>query len=231
MGQEEDSKRAIEEQNVLMEQRLSNFLRHNQYEKALDLALQLEKPREVLKVLTSLVESEVQKGETGLGILQQHVTKWPLEKVQQILTYCRDWNTRARNSHLAMLVVQAITTSIPAKTLASTDGLPQILAGITPYAERHFDRLDRMYSNAFLLDYTLFSMGSLDDENSIQEDFAKWEVQSKYVLPPKAADFRIQVGGSIIHGLTKKTNDEEGDIMSIGYSDSSDDDSSDDDST
>ena len=59
-----------------------------------------------------------------------------------MLTYCREWNTRARNSHIAMLVVKAVVTTIPAAKLATEyDGIPKILAGIAPYAERHFDRL------------------------------------------------------------------------------------------
>ena len=224
--QEEDTKRVTEEKNIMMEQRLSNHLRYKEYEKALDIALDLEKPRMVLKVLTSIVENDVQKGQTGLRTLQQHAKTWPMEKIQQILKYCRDWNTRARNSHLAMLVVQAVVTSIPAHTLAATDGLPELFAGITPYAERHFDRLDRMHANAFLLDYTLFSMGVIDDDGTAQKEYANWEAKSKLILPPKKIDGRIQVGGHTVVGLIKamdSDDDDNDEVMSIGDSDSSDD--------
>jgi U3 small nucleolar RNA-associated protein 13 len=118
-----------------------------------------------------------------------------------------------------------VVTSIPAHTLAAADGVPEIFAGITPYAERHFDRLDRMYANAFLLDYTLFSMGVLDDDGSAQKEYASWESKCKLVLPPKLLDGRIQVGGSTVVGLGKPTENDGSDIevMSIGDSDSSDD--------
>eukprot|EP00548_Thalassiothrix_antarctica_P013995 CAMPEP_0194166932 /NCGR_PEP_ID=MMETSP0154-20130528/2403_1 /TAXON_ID=1049557 /ORGANISM="Thalassiothrix antarctica, Strain L6-D1" /LENGTH=960 /DNA_ID=CAMNT_0038877747 /DNA_START=19 /DNA_END=2901 /DNA_ORIENTATION=+ len=223
--QEEDLMRAVDEQNILLEQRLSNHVLHKEFEKALDLALDLERPRQILRVLNSIVEKDVQKDETGLMTLKRHVKTWSLEKVKKILTYCRDWNTRARNSHLAMLVVQAVVMSIPAQTLAKEEGIPQILAGITPYAERHFKRLDKMYTNAFLLDFTLTSMGSLDTEDNSQMDFQAWEKNSKHVLPPEKVDGRIQIGGSIILGGNKvsEASDEE-EIVSIGDSESSSDD-------
>jgi U3 small nucleolar RNA-associated protein 13 len=226
--QEDDTKRQAEEKNILLEQRLVNHLRYKEFEKALDIALDLEKPMQVLKVVTSIVENDVQKGETGLSTLQGHVKTWPMEKVRQILKYCRDWNTRARNSHLAMLIVQAVVTNIPAHTLAATDGLPEIFAGITPYAERHFDRLDRLYADAYLLDYTLFSMGILDDDGTAQEAYSDWEAKSKLVLPPKAIDGRIQRGGAIVIGVSKTTGDDDesdDEVISVGQSDSSDDES------
>ena len=227
--QEEATKRATEEKNIQLEQQLANHLRYKEYEQALDIALDLEKPRQVLKVLTAIVEKDVQKGQTGLRTLQQHTKTWPMEKVTQILKYCRDWNTRARNSHLAMLVVQAVVTSIPAHTLAAAEGLPEIFAGITPYAERHFDRLDRMYANAFLLDYTLFSMGVIEDDGSAQKEYASWESKCKLVLPPTQLDGRIQIGGNTVVGQRKSADadDSDNEIVSIGDSDSSDDEGAD----
>lgn len=46
----DDAVRVAEEQNILMEQKLSNHLRHKQYEKALEIALELDKPNQVLRV-------------------------------------------------------------------------------------------------------------------------------------------------------------------------------------
>jgi U3 small nucleolar RNA-associated protein 13 len=226
--QDEVTKRVEEEKNIILEQRLANHLRYKEYEKALDIALDLEKPRQVLKVLTSIVENDIQKGHsTGLRTLRDHCrTSWSMDKVTQILKYCRDWNTRARNSHMAMLVVQAVVTSIPAHKLAETEELAQVFAGITPYAERHFDRLDRMHANAYLLDYTLFSMGSLDDDGTTQKEYADWEAKSKLVLPPKKVDGRIQIGGNTVVGMSdpklmSEEDEEDGDdaeVMSIGDS-------------
>jgi len=214
--------REAEEQNIFMEQKLSNHLRHKQYEKALEIALELDKPYQVLKVLTQIVEKDT-KNSRGIETLQKHVVKWSPDRLKQMLKYCREWNTRARNSHIAMLVVKAVVTSIPAAKLASKyEGVPEILAGIAPYAERHFDRLDRMVGDSYLLDFTLFSMGSLHGSNN--EGYNEWAERSKYVLPPKEAEGKIQIGGSLIVGGKKNkghdSDSSDDDIVTIGESDS-----------
>jgi U3 small nucleolar RNA-associated protein 13 len=126
---------------------LANHLRHKEYGKALEIALQVDKPSQVLKVITSIIENEIQQG-NGLTSLRSHAKRWDMERVAQVLKYCRNWNTRARNASIAMMMVKAIVTSIPVDQLASAQGIPEILAGITPYAERHYDRLDRLHTRS-----------------------------------------------------------------------------------
>lgn len=174
------------------------------------------------QVLNEIVEKDNKTGQ-GIETLQKHAAKWSPERLKQLLKYCREWNTRARNSHIAMLVVKAVVTTIPAAKLASSyEGVPEILAGIAPYAERHFDRLDRMVGDSYLLDFTLFSMGSLHGTNN--EGLDEWTERSKYVLPPKETDGRIQIGGSLIVGGKKHagsdsgSSDDEDDIVTIGDS-------------
>lgn len=170
------------------------------------------------------------KNNRGVETLQKHALKWDLERLTQILKYCREWNTRARNSHIAMLVVKAVVTTIPSKKLSEMDGIPQIMAGIAPYAERHFDRLDRMVENSYLMDFTLFSMGSL--HGTSDDTYSEWVARSKYVLPPSAVDGRIQVGGSLLVGATKKNAADSSDdssnesVVTVGESDSSEDEDS-----
>ena len=221
--QVEDETRATEEKSILLEQRLANHLRYKEYDQALGLALELNKPRQVLKVLSSILEQDVSK---GLQNLQGHVKGWDMDRTKQVLQYCRDWNTRSRNSHLAMLVVQAVVTTIPVSDLASAEGIPEILAGIVPYSERHFDRLDTLYGSTYLLDFTLYHMGALDmdeDKNEDKnEDYNLWEKRSKLVLPPKHLDGRIQKGGTPIVGGEGGGGDDD-EVMTVGESDSSDD--------
>lgn len=150
--------------------------------------------------------------------------KWSSDRLKKMLTYCREWNTRARNSQIAMIVINAVVTAIPAAKIAlSLEGVPEILAGVAPYAERHFDRLDRMVGDSYILDYTLTSMGSL--HGSANELYSEWAERSKYVLPPKEADGKIQIGGSLIVGGKKSSGNDsdssdEDDVVTIGESDS-----------
>jgi hypothetical protein len=50
----DDAAREAEENNILMEQKLSNHLRNKRYEEALEIALKLDKPNQVLRVRLDL---------------------------------------------------------------------------------------------------------------------------------------------------------------------------------
>lgn len=173
------------------------------------------------------MEKDTKKGQS-LHTLQKHVAKWSPDRLKQMLKYCREWNTRARNSNIAMLTVKAVVTTIPAAKLATEyEGVPEILAGIAPYAGRHFDRLDRMVGDSYLLDFTLRSMGSLYGEQN--ESYDEWTKQSKHVMPPTEAEGRIQIGGSLVvsgkkvgHGDNSDDEDDDS-VVTIGESSSSDD--------
>jgi len=232
----ENAKQAEEEEAILMDQRLANHLRHKEYGEALELSLERDKPHQSLKVLTSIVESDIKKGQDRLFSLRNHAKDWSIERVTQVLRYCREWNTRARNSQVALLVVKAVVSTVPAHKLAAANGVPEILAGILPYAERHFDRLDRLYASSYLLDFALYAMGSLAATDiQAEEEFATWEAKSKLVLPPQHIDGRVQIGGKPLVGHGQAIFDSahedsgnEDEVLTIGESsDSESSDSSD----
>jgi U3 small nucleolar RNA-associated protein 13 len=218
----EEQNRKIDEQNILMEQKLANHLRFKEFEQALDIALDMDKPRQTLKVLIAIVENDLANDNNALTTLQKHLKNWDSKRIVQILTYCREWNTRARNSHISMLTVKAIFTSKAADELACINGLPEILEGILPYAERHFERIDKLYTNSFLVDFTLVSMGDL--ETVSVDEYVNWEKTSKLVLPPKKVDGRVQIGGQAVIGFRKADDDisttsSDNEVLTVGESD------------
>ena len=220
----EDAKFAEREEAILMDQNLANHLRNKEFSHALDIALKLDKPRLTLKVLSSIIKTDIQNKQNPIMSLQRYIHTWSMERVAQVLRFCREWNTRARNCDVAMLVIRAIVSVFPADDLAAADGVPEILAGVTPYAERHFDRVDKLNVSSHLLDYTERRLGSLEMEE--EKDFTIWEAQSKLVLPLRYSDGRMQVGGNALVGpaLTQKNDDSEDDVSTVGDSDSSDED-------
>jgi len=225
-----DAKHAEDEEVIMLDQKLANHLRHKEYAEALEIAFKRDKPQHALKVLTALMEGGLAEsaGGSSLDRLTQQARNWSNERIVQVLRYCREWNTRARTSHVAMAVCKAILTTFPAHELAGINVLPEILAGIFPYAERHFDRLDRLYTSSYLLDFALSSMGSLEEEThtTLQEDFVEWESTNRLVLPPKNVDGRTQLGGSTLVGSGSKRHSEHMDesddeVMTVGESSSS----------
>jgi len=174
---------------------------------------------------SSSSSSSSSSASTVSRVLQTHITSWDLDRIAQVLKYCREWNTRARNSALAMWVLQAIVTTVSVDRLTSKEAtetqhgsIPEIVTGITPYAERHFARLDRLHANSYLLDYLLVNMDSFDpilttttgssnkDEQDDEAEFALWESKSKLVLPPSFVDGRIQMGGKTIIGNSSSSS-------------------------
>ena len=222
---EEAAEHAKREEALMLDQRLANHIRHKEYSEALDITIQLDKPYQALKVFTAIIESNVEGGKDGIEPLRVLARGWSEEKMLRILQYCREWNTRARNCHVALLIVRAVVSTVPVHDLARMDGVPEIMAGIMPYAERHFERLDRLFESSFLIDFTLASMGSIGEVDSPGGDFNVWEASSKLVLPPVSADGRIQIGGNAVVGSFNRANHEsdEDEIITIG--ESSDDDS------
>ena len=108
------------------------------------------------------------------------------------------------------------------------------MACITPYAERHFERLDRLYTSTYFVDYLLANMGELTpSEDAVESErlFNDWAATSKLVFPPKYVDGRIQVGGQAIVGAAKPgldtdsdmDEDEDDEVHTIGDSSSGDD--------
>lgn len=207
--------RAEQEETILIDQQLANLLRHKEYKKALNIALEREKPFNALKILEKIHEQDIKEGKRTLSTLQTIIGFWPMERVVRILRYARDWNTRARNCHIAMLVVQAIVTSIPAHRLIAEEEVPEIVAGIIPYAERHFSRLDSLHSSSYLVNFVLTTMGALEDDDGETHDFNKWasSAQKRLVVPPKQNEGRADVGVQL--------SDEEYDsdaVVTVGYS-------------
>mmetsp|Transcript_8312 Transcript_8312/g.15661 ORF Transcript_8312/g.15661 Transcript_8312/m.15661 type:complete len:1054 (+) Transcript_8312:36-3197(+) len=215
----EQQSREEQEQIILKEQKLANHLRHNEYEQALDIALDMDKPRQVLKVLVAITENDVSNMKDAITTLQSYVKAWDTTRILQVLKYCREWNTRSRNSYISMITVKAIFTKFPADQLALVDGLAEVLSGIAPYAERHYERIDRLHSNSYLIDFALLSMGSMQ---SGDDDFILWEKSSKPVLPPKVIDGRVQVGGKDIVGFRADDGDStsSSEVLTVGESDS-----------
>jgi U3 small nucleolar RNA-associated protein 13 len=232
----EQARMAVEEEAILVDQQLANYLRRKEYGDALKISLERDKPHHALKILNAMIEIDVQKGQNGLVSIQNYIKGWNNEQILRMLRYCREWNTRARNSHVALLTVKAIVSTIPIHKLASISGVPEIVAGIIPYLERHYERIDRLHASSYLFDFALSSMGVIDasDTDAI-DDYKKWEANSKLMMPPKKVDGRIDVGGNVIVGAPRlvpqstmhfSDSDDQGndsdEIITIGESDDSD---------
>ncbi|XP_001601796.1 transducin beta-like protein 3 [Nasonia vitripennis] len=149
---QENKAKAIALQEELMkdEQKLANCLQAQKLTKALRLALKLQKPMHVLRIIEALVK----KGEEDLT-----TTIVDLKPSQQdeLLKCAVIWNTNARNFQVAQLVINTLLKEIGLENLQSVD-LKEKLQSMIPYTDRHLKRLTQHYQDLHLLSYTINSM-------------------------------------------------------------------------
>ena len=215
----EEQNNLEQERMILMEQKLANHLRFKEFDHAFNLALEMDKPRQTLKVLSSMIANDIVKENDPHFTLKRQIQSSDDKKLLQLLSYCRDWNTLSRNSHTSMLVMKAIFTTKPIDELSLIEGANTIIEGMMPYANRHFERIDKLFSGSFLVDFTLSSMGNLCVADN--DEYHSWQRQCSLVLPPKTMDGRIQEGGQAVvrpkrvHELEESSDD---DVITVGES-------------
>jgi len=211
---------------ILLEQRLNNYLYQKEYEKAFNLALRLDKPKMLLKVLNTLLSKESGEDVTKSNvqdILEKHIKTLEDDKIVQLLKYVRDWNTYARNATIAMIVLRAIIMAVPIfdKPMIQNKEVIDILSGIIPYMERHLERIDKLYMDSFILDYLVYVMSDGMDGIDVEEEeneYEDWVKSRKLVTAPGVKD-------------ENEMDVDDDTIVTVGETSSSDDDDDDDEST
>ncbi|XP_024001003.2 transducin beta-like protein 3 [Salvelinus sp. IW2-2015] len=85
------------------------------YLKALGLAISLDQPHTVLKVIKA-----IRQGEDGAKQLEKTVLKLRQDQKESMLRYCAVWNTNARSCLDAQAVIQVMLTHLSPEELLST---------------------------------------------------------------------------------------------------------------
>ncbi|KAI8072212.1 WD40-repeat-containing domain protein [Gilbertella persicaria] len=153
--QEEDLKE--KEQLIIKEQELQNFMRKKDYLNAILLALSLEQPFRLLGLFREVYESrpEGDKSITGSENIDIILAELSLENTGKLLTYARDWNTNAKHSDIAQVVIYAILSSRTSEELVEIPTAKELIDGLLPYTDRHYQRIDDLITQSFIIDYTL----------------------------------------------------------------------------
>eukprot|EP00127_Corallochytrium_limacisporum_P003363 Clim_evm52s148 gene=Clim_evmTU52s148 len=147
------AERAAREQEEMAEatkkeQELSNLVAEQRYLEAALLALTLERPFRLLTILRTCV-SDVALSD----IPRNFVKEMPDEQMGKLFQYCRDWNTSARNSAIAQVVIAELLKKYPPTKLTETPSLRPLIDALEVYSRRHFDRIGGLQQEAKLLDF------------------------------------------------------------------------------
>ncbi|XP_069125623.1 transducin beta-like protein 3 [Argopecten irradians] len=133
--EEKDGDRAKEEEFILHEQTLSNLIQQKKFLKAIILAIRLEQPFRVLKIMKEILMEN--KGEEDL---KTTLEKLRIDQIDTVLRFAAQWNTNSRHCHEAQLVVSSVLEIYTQEQLAEFPSIRSSLEGLLPYTERHFQR-------------------------------------------------------------------------------------------
>jgi U3 small nucleolar RNA-associated protein 13 len=152
---------------VEQEQAFFNAERAGEVTKAIDLALSLQRPGALLRVLTRLMNEDHANGDARLRECVGPLTK---EKLTKVLQCVREWNTNSRTCHIAQHVLAAVFRTHSMEELSKVPGITQIIEACRAYTMRHQSRLQRIYQGTFMVDTLLSRNGNIaDDEESVEQ--------------------------------------------------------------
>ncbi|CEI98202.1 hypothetical protein RMCBS344292_12317 [Rhizopus microsporus] len=155
--QEQEEELKEKEELIIKEQELQNFMRKKDYLNAILLALSLEQPYRLLHLFKEVSESrpEGDQSITGSENVDKILAELSIENIEKMLKYIRDWNTNAKHSDVAQTVLNAILMSRSAEEIVEIPSAKEIIDGLLPYTDRHYQRIDDLITQSFIIDYTL----------------------------------------------------------------------------
>ncbi|XP_060204098.1 protein TORMOZ EMBRYO DEFECTIVE [Lycium barbarum] len=150
-----------EEEGVLKGQELENALIDADYTRAIQIAFELRKPHKLLELFRGLFRKRDEGDQIGKAL--KALAK---EEFRLLLEYVREWNTKPKNCHVAHFVLSWAFRILPSTEFVEIRGIVELLEGLIPYTQRHFNRLDRLERSTFMLDYTLTRMLVIEPEGN-----------------------------------------------------------------
>ncbi|ORZ39314.1 quinon protein alcohol dehydrogenase-like superfamily [Catenaria anguillulae PL171] len=160
---EEQEKRLKAEQDLIVkEQDLSNYLLKKDYKNAILLALSLNKPYRILKIVEEVMRHRQDATSiSGSAAIDSALGSLPLPQVEKLLTFARDWNTHAKSSAVAHVVFRVLLEHHPLDALLTLAEIKPLADAVIAYTERHVNRLDEWVTQSYLLDYTIHAMDGM----------------------------------------------------------------------
>ncbi|CAH2350254.1 U3 small nucleolar RNA-associated protein 13 [[Candida] railenensis] len=146
-------------EKVEQEQKLSNYINNSDWSNAFLLALTLDHPMRLYNVFKSSIGSN-QDPDSKLGSkkLESTISKLSDDQVLTLFKRCRDWNINSKFFEISQKVLQSLLMIFESERLVEVKGLTKIIDGIVAYSERHFNRIDDLVEQSFMLDYAVEEM-------------------------------------------------------------------------
>lgn len=153
--QEEEDQAAL---RIEQEQELQNLVRTENWGSAFALALSLDHPYRLLKLLQEARDCKEQGSITGLKQVDETIAGLESKSLLKFMGRLRDWNTNARTSAIAQSSLHVILKHHEAATLVKLPGIKALIDALLPYTDRHYARIDEFLSDSSVVEYAVDQM-------------------------------------------------------------------------
>ncbi|SCU85355.1 LADA_0D07030g1_1 [Lachancea dasiensis] len=148
-----------EKMRIEQEQSLQNYLSQGDWTNAFLLAMTLDHPMRLYRVLDSSSTAKTQDaGFVFNEELDNVIGTLDNEQVMKLMKRSRDWNTNASTHSVAQKVIRCILMRHNITSLSDIPGIMSIIEAIIPYTQRHLTRIDDLVEQSYILDYSLVEM-------------------------------------------------------------------------
>jgi U3 small nucleolar RNA-associated protein 13 len=169
------------------EQDFVNYVALNQFQQAIQLALDMQQPGRLLNLFKTIAASEVAKSGlslTGNAAVDEVIRTLPGPELVKLLRYVKEWNANAKTSPVAQVVLYAImklrdagmvmkafgeevldaqlsrgfVPGVKGEQQSGSTALKELVEALIPYTERHLARMNRLLQESYMVDYILSEM-------------------------------------------------------------------------
>lgn len=138
------------EEIALQEQLLSNFVQNDCLLEALKLALKLDRPQQVLRIIQGVIKKQDSR-------LADTISELRDDQKEMLMKCASTWNTNSKNCQPAQLVLNILLNELQTGKFRPV-GLGNAVEGVLPYTERHFKRLTQLFQDLQFVSYTINCM-------------------------------------------------------------------------
>ena len=161
-------------ERVEQDQQLQNCERDGRWREGIVLALQLNHPARLLAIFDKVVNtSPTEQGSIcGVIAVDNVIAELSDEQLLLLLMRVRDWNTNARTAPVAQRVLNVVVRKYSIERLAGLAkrrGGKDVLEALKAYTERHYRRMEELWSESWIVEFMLGEMDQLGVKDALED--------------------------------------------------------------
>lgn len=134
--------------------------------------------------------------------LDKYIQELTSEQMKKVVRYAVDWNTNSRYAYVAQVFISSLFRVVKVKNLLDIDTVVESVNSFIAYSERHYQRLDRLHQEVYLLDY-ITSYAGLQTVNSNSNSDSKSQSNSDN---QRSSDSKTKINTSVVPKLLQQKN-------------------------